>query len=465
MSGRIGRSRAPVAAGGRELPAADRRDVLVARWDVGAGGLTEVAGAHPPDGAGRLRRVGHVREPDVEPPGQRRLHLLDRPDRAAGPDRGGAPGAVDDLVELLAAVGAAAELVELVVELVLRDQERTRDHREGDQRPQRERGTGAEPAAEEHDADAREHAADRRRGHVVAGVAGVAGLRHDRDEQHPRGRAERQELHDPVADRRGHERRQQHRPGDHTGEVDQDLQPGDVGVRRRDRAARAEGGLRRPEGAAGADHVRPEPEHGEDAERGAQLGHRRLARAPQPEHVEADERPRLGPHQPARDREPERHPRSPVEVRQDRPQGRGGEDRLAVAERGVEEPPVGDGHRRRGDHAGERAGEPVAEHRRARQGEQAACARDEQPQDGRRVPGEREDRRRDDRQRLPRGPVGGVQRQVRDVAAPADPRPRVERDRPGQQQGQRGEAERPGDQPEHVARAVTQGRRAAARRR
>ena len=76
--------------------------------------------------------------------------------------------------------------------------------------------------------------------------------------------------------------------------------------------------------------------------------------------------------------------------------------------------------------AGGAAAEPRAEPVGHRDRQQPAGARDEQPQLGRGVVAEQRERRREeDRQRLPRRPARSCEVEVRDLAAPDDPRPRV----------------------------------------
>ena len=68
--------------------------------------------------------------------------------------------------------------------------------------------------------------------------------------------------------------------------------------------------------------------------------------APQPERVEAEERPCLGAQQRGRERERQRRAVTAREARDDGPQRRRGEQSLRVAQRRVQQPPVRQRHRR-----------------------------------------------------------------------------------------------------------------------
>ena len=126
-------------------------------------------------------------------------------------------------------------------------------------------------------------------------------------------------------------------------------------------------------------------------------------------------------------------------MRDDRPQHRRGEQALRVAERGVEQPPRAERHRQRGHHARDAPGQPLPERVRTGEREQAARARDEQPQRLGRVAERRQQRRDRDGERLPGRAALRVEREVGGAVAPQDPHLRVERERPREQQRERGE--------------------------
>ena len=267
----------------------------------------------------------------------------------------------------------------------------------------------------------------------------------------------------PERGARGGQR--EHGPRDERGEVGEHLERGDVGVDGALRARGAARGVRGAERAARAQDVGAEPEQRDRREGEQEHAERLLPGSPQAQRVEAEEGPRLRPQQRCRDQQPECGPRTPVEVRHDRPHRCCHEEPLGVPERRVEEPPAaqrdrehGGGGRRgrcgRGTRA--RRDEAVRERGGAGEREQPARARHDEPERRRGLPGSREHGRRDDRERLPRRSAGGVELEPRDVPPPADPRPRVERERPRQQQGQRGEGEAAGDEPGRARPAVRQ---------
>ena len=110
----------------------------------------------------------------------------------------------------------------------------------------------------------------------------------------------------------------------------------------------------------------------------------------------------------------------------DRPQHQRDEQALGVAAREVADELVGEQQRDRGDHARPQPGQPRAEPERHREREHAAGAGDDQPQRRRPVVAEQRERRREQhRQRLPRRALERDEVDVQDLAAPDDPRPRV----------------------------------------
>ena len=124
----------------------------------------------------------------------------------------------------------------------------------------------------------------------------------------------------------------------------------------------------------------PEPQQRHDHGRG---DHRAAIRAPQPEPVRGQERPRFRAHQRRGRDQRERGAVASVQVRDHRPQHRRGQQALGVPERGVEQPPrrERDRQRRRPARPATRRAGRRARTRRTR--EQAAGARDDQPQRGR----------------------------------------------------------------------------------
>ena len=155
------------------------------------------------------------------------------------------------------------------------------------------------------------------------------------------------------------------------------------------------------------------------------------AAAPRPERVQAGEGPGLGPDQPGGDPEPERGlrgarrgaRRSPTpRPRRASPRscpGRCGTatSRSRASAAGAIAAATGPASR-----CASAATPPSASRPPARAATSHSCGRDAAEQ--------REDRREDDGERLPRGPAGGVEPEPRDLAPPDDPGPRVERDRP-----------------------------------
>ena len=235
---------------------------------------------------------------------------------------------------------------------------------------------------------------------------------------------------------------------------DEHLERGDVGVDGALRARRAAGRVGCAERAARAEHVRPEPQQRHRRERERQEPERGALRAPQPQRVEAEERPHL---RPAAAR-PRRRARAPPAAAPPRcattahtaaatsspsllPSAvlNSHHDESAIAAPAATAATVARGRVAR-------AGELGGQERGARDREQAARAGDDEPERGAASPVSASGVVDDDGQRLPRRAAGGVQLQPRDVAAPGHPRPRVERERPREQQRQRGEREAGDDQ-------------------
>ena len=254
----------------------------------------------------------------------------------------------------------------------------------------------------------------------------------------------------------------QHGEERHVGELRRALRGG-----RARRVARGEQPVR-------AERVGQQPAHADRDE--AQRRRDAVALPPQPQPVEAEERPHLRPQQPGGDAERERRAAAPGEVREHAPQHRGGEPALGVAERAVEQPPRAERHHERGDRP-RRAGPRAAPRARTRPRARAArpSARAPPTRARRRGPAApaascraRSAASTSARPRVCRLPVEGV-------VAPRDPDLRVERQRPRQQQRQRGQRrarrdERrgsrrgpPGDEP-HVRVRPRQRRLALARR-
>ena len=102
-----------------------------------------------------------------------------------------------------------------------------------------------------------------------------------------------------------------------------------------------------------------------------------------------------------------------------------------------------------------RAGQPAGQAEHQRQRQQRPRPGHHQPQQRRdRVvdrAGDGEDRGEDHRQRLPRRPAGGVELEVRHLATPHDPGPRVVRGRRREQQRQRRQRQAGRDQLAHQA--------------
>ena len=120
------------------------------------------------------------------------------------------------------------------------------------------------------------------------------------------------------------------------------------------------------------------------------------------------------------------------------------QDALGVAHHRVAQPVGRQQQAERGDRPGGPAGRAAADHpagqaKRHQQRQQAACARDDEPQVGRGVAEQRERCREQDGQRLPRRAGVGVQLELEDVAPPLDPRPRVVGGGGGVEQRQRGQ--------------------------
>ena len=206
------------------------------------------------------------------------------------------------------------------------------------------------------------------------------------------------------------------------------------------RAALARRRARRRRRAVGAE---PQQRHddGGDHQPAARAG----SAAPQPQPVEPEERPRLRPQQRRGGEEAERGAVAAVEVGDDRPQCRGGQQALGVAERGVEGPPGAQHHQRRGHRAG-----PAA--RRAASRARAPATASSPParatishSAGAAPPASDSGVVNTHRQRLPRRPAARVEREPPDVAAPHDPCLRVEGQRPRPQQRGGGEHQRAAD--------------------
>ncbi len=306
-----------------------------------------------------------------------------------------------------------------------------------------------------------EHAEQRLGRHQVARVAGEAGLRGDGHDQHIGAAGERERAQHRRRAPPRHQRRHGERRG-HDAElldgVPQHGQERHVGeLRRALRGGRARR-VSRGEQAVGAERVGQQPADGDRDEPGGRR--QAVPLPPQPQPVEAQERPHLGPQQAGGDAERERRAPAPREMREHGPEHRGGEPALGVAERAVEQPPRAERHHQRGDRAGEPAREPLSERVGARESEQRAHPPDRRP-DGLRVAVQRREQRRDEHaQRLPGRPALGVQAAVERVVAPHHPHLRVERERPRREQRQRGHGRaRRDERPAHAA-----GRRATSRR-
>ena len=186
-----------------------------------------------------------------------------------------------------------------------------------------------------------------------------------------------------------------------------------------------------------------------------------VALAPQPQPVEPEERPHLRPQQPGGDGERERRAAAAGEVREHRPQHRGRQPALGVAERGVEQPPRAQRHHERGGDPREAPGQPLPQRVRAPQRQQPAHPPERRPHRLRVAVQRRQQRRAEHAQRLPRRPAARVEVPVEGVVAPRHPDLRVERERPRQQQrqGRQRRARRDRRRARHAA-----GRRATSRR-
>ena len=148
---------------------------------------------------------------------------------------------------------------------------------------------------------------------------------------------------------------------------------------------------------------------------------------------------------------------APVEVPLERPEHERREQRLRVAERRVAHELEAREQRQRGEGPGQHAvpaaadqppRHPEGHHAR----EQAAGPGHDQPQVGRHVVPEQGERGgEEDRQRLPRRAALGHEVEVRDLAAPHDPGPRVVGGRGRRDQADRRHHEAGGDQDGHRA--------------
>ncbi len=231
---------------------------------------------------------------------------------------------------------------------------------------------------------------------------------------------------------------------DHGGEradrrrVAEDGQERDRFELRAARAGDAAGGVRGAECAARAEQVGAEPQQRDDRG-GRDHGAAILTAAPEPDPVEPEKRPGLGAHQGGGGRAGQRGAGVAGQVRDHRPEHGRAEQALRVAERGVEQPPGRQRHRGHGRRSRPATREPRPEHVRAPQGQQPSGAGDDHPQRGRGLLPQGEHHREQHRERLPGRPGGGVEREPTGLAAPDEPRERVERQCPREQQRERGD--------------------------
>jgi len=322
--------------------------------------------------------------------------------------------------------------------------------REGWQRrPQLARPRESEQARQ---SDAAEHAHDGRgRRHEARQAGEIAGGGHQRDDGDPRQRTGQQP---PCTSLCGAGRGSEHceRPGGEQRQRQRALRHLGDGVQRAVVAALS--ALGTTERVAGRQQLGTEPQRrNREPERDRQRPRRRLA-PPAPQPVGRQQRPDLRAQQGRECSERERGPHAPVDARVHRAQHERDEQRLGHA-LGALTQPRGDGVQRQQqrERGKRRGGDPlatrVADRQHVRQPpdeherEQPRRTHEHEPQLRRRVPGQGQDRRDPDGERLPRWPRGEIESRAGELAAPYEPCPGVV-DRVRRQRQRRGSERKAG---------------------
>ena len=247
-----GRRRAVRSAGGGQRPVALAGELARTRARPAAPGRRRSRAGRDstvPGGRGGSARcsIEHV-----EPPGDHRLHRL----------VGAQTGAQGTAAPAASARSTSASSCSRRSARAPSSSTWSREVARGERERRRRRSAAASaaarpgPARERSDADAGEHARDRRGDDVVARVAGVAGLGHHRDERDPRERAGREQRARAAAERGAGDRQREHGQRHQLGEVDEHLERREVGVDGALRARRAARGVRRAERTARAERRR-----------------------------------------------------------------------------------------------------------------------------------------------------------------------------------------------------------------